>query len=765
MRCLLLRLPVWVGGALLLLSAPAEAEVQLRRPSMDRVDVVSDGVPTWKIGFATYERHVTSRLIPVDADHVFFAHGCALHLIDTRKGVVIRRWIFPDGIDEVHADGAAFRVQTSRPKSDDEPLLPRSTLIGLDLPAPAYWIDNLLLFRVASLEGSLFDRDSHFDPEFQEGVRIKRIPLVRQDAEQLLLDVKEAARRNPFQARLAVVEALLMNDAGRQEEADAVFRDAMDQKTNHFGELFWIAAYLEYADKPEWSRLAFDRASETFWKEGSDPRLVSFLLPRLIMGYLPYELRTELPVSRRAELSERLYRMAPYVQGSSAAWSALASYFDENGDPKQAALWRGRAAESVTHSGYIWEFGSYAARAMWFVAASLLAVIVYGYVLHRRYALQRRLLWPGWANWLHRHDPRWSLSLWNRRDRLSLAFVLLLFWLGLGAFGVWSETAVLTDSSPISAGAGSYRAPVTRVFLESLAETPERNFLLAFSMQQQGEAAAAESLYRKAPHSAEAWNNLGVLEADQGRIQESGASFRKALDIDPQISEAALNLGRPTEGYWADIHRRYSPGQKMLATPSHDLIYRATRGDLSQFAVRILPGPFIAARAIKNIGSSYYDRYSLDSPLPIRLAIQFCGLWTWGLSLILCAWLLILYRAPYQEVIAAPARGHWLLELVVPGTSRRWKVWGGLLLTFFVYGVLETAFHRSTHTWFTLTPIGSRALGLSDAMLPDVQGVWPPDASSRFWTLGPEFLAALIFALNAVAVLRDFIADRKQGPL
>ena len=742
MRGFFSRLALTTAGALFLLAAPAVAEVRLTRPAPGRIEVVSDGVSPWRIPFSTYDRLTTPTLVSLSADRVFFVHGSVLHLIDSKNGVVIRRWIFPDGIDTVRAEGSVFRVQTSR--TDSEQPLTRTTTIGLDLPAPAYWMDNLLLYRIASFEGSIFDRESHLERYVGDNARTRRAPLARQDAERLLVDVKEAVRRNPFQVRLAVVEALLLKDIGRQEQADAVFRSAMVRTTNQYGELFWIAHYLEEAEESEWAGIASDRAVQTFLEQGSDPRLVSLVLPKLLMGYLPYDLRVETTADRRSEMSERLYRMAPYVQGSSAAWSALAEFFEESGNLQQASLWRTRAAESAKQSGYVWEFGNYAARTMRLAVAFLLAAILFCVVLQRRYA------------------PRSSVAFWDRRDRLALVFLLLTFWLSLGAFGAMGETAALIDSMPVSVGAGSLRAPVTRAFLENLGKTPERNFLLALSLQQQGELEGAESLYRSLPKSAEAWNNLGVLQAAQGRVHESATSFKSALKIDSEMNEAALNLGQPTKGYWAVVHRQYLPAQKMLAMPSHEMVYRAIRGPLSHLVSRILMGPFSAARALKAIEFSYYESFEVNSPLPLRLAIQLRNVWTWGLSLILGAVLLALHRVPYREVTQPPSQWHWLLQLAAAGTSRRWKVCGGLVLGLFVYGILENVFHYDGYrTWFNWSYISGKALGLSPALTPAFENAWPPHTSTGLWSQSPVILVALILAVNAVIVLRASRAGTK----
>jgi tetratricopeptide (TPR) repeat protein len=433
-------------------------------------------------------------------------------------------------------------------------------------------------------------------------------------------------------------------------------------------------------------------------------------------------------------------------------------YFDEAGDHPQAALWQARAAESARQSGYIWEFGVYTARALRLTLALLAAVIVYGVILQGRYAPARRLLrQPGFRNWLRRRDPRWSLSFWSRRDRLAMTLLVLFLWLTFGVFGTFGESGARMESAPQSFGAGSLRATDARSFLESLAESPDRNFLLALSLHQQGEHAAAEPLYRAVSHSAEAWNNLGVLLADQGRAQESADSFRKALEIDPEMKEAAFNLGQPATGYWVDLHRERLPGQKMLATPSHDMVYRAMRGPLPQFAGHILMGPFSAARALKTIQYWSYEASNQDAPLPLRIVTGIRILWTLGLCLVFGGLLLLLYVAPYREVLRTPSRWHRFLQLAGPGASPRWQALGGIVLGLFVYFIFESAF-QDYFAWFNWPLASGRAFGLPTTLKAAFQNAWPPAASTTTWSIAS---AALLFAVNAVMVLHEFGTRKK----
>ncbi|MBI3268334.1 MAG: tetratricopeptide repeat protein [Planctomycetes bacterium] len=55
-------------------------------------------------------------------------------------------------------------------------------------------------------------------------------------------------------------------------------------------------------------------------------------------------------------------------------------------------------------------------------------------------------------------------------------------------------------------------------------------------------AAIAEA-FKEAPESAEAWQRLAEIAADEGKFEEAETDFRRCLSIDPDRAIAALNLG------------------------------------------------------------------------------------------------------------------------------------------------------------------------------------------------------------------------------
>src|SRR6185436_18127685 len=95
------------------------AEVKLVRPDKNqksRLAIVSDGPTPWMLryfsAFGANGPYIQGKLIRVDADRMLFVHGIVLHLIDTKNGVVLRRWVLSERIEGVRVDGEKFHVMT-----------------------------------------------------------------------------------------------------------------------------------------------------------------------------------------------------------------------------------------------------------------------------------------------------------------------------------------------------------------------------------------------------------------------------------------------------------------------------------------------------------------------------------------------------------------------------------------------------------------------------------------------------------------------------
>ena len=88
---------------------------------------------------------------------------------------------------------------------------------------------------------------------------------------------------------------------------------------------------------------------------------------------------------------------------------------------------------------------------------------------------------------------------------------------------------------------GSCRCPA------QTAPSADRQRETAISLEQQGQLPEAEAAWRALlsvhPRNAEAYANLGLLEARQEHYAEAVPLYRKAIALDPAIPGLQLNLG------------------------------------------------------------------------------------------------------------------------------------------------------------------------------------------------------------------------------
>jgi tetratricopeptide (TPR) repeat protein len=747
-----------VIAALALTPGRAEAEVKFARDPEDRnrLIIVSDGPSPWKLRFYDFSGgnspFVKSWLVPVNAERTLFAHGLFLHLIDTKNGVLLSRWFFSDQIAEVRVEGEKFHVRTVLEDQTNE-----TFTLTEDSPSPPHWMHNLIFHRVLEYEGTWFSRAVGLEPGYDPASKriTPRKPLPRQDAERLLVEVEDAVRRDRFHPQLGVCLALLMRDLGRKS-ADDFFRNTIERPTNAYGELFLIAEGLEDGGDPEWAALAFEAAYTRMWQQGVDPRMMYGTPPRLVLANVPYDLRLEIPDEKRVKLVERLYRIGPYIEGSYAGWSRMGDYLELRGDPKSAAIWRVRAGEAAAKNFYAWESIFNLESIFRAMVTLVLCVILYYIALQRRYAPQRRLNRGGrsWLSQVFRLSPL-SMTCWDRRDRVTIYLLFAVFWLLAGLSGAFAEAALNRLMWPIAGSSGSLRAPVVQAYLKGLPPSPDRDSLLALSLQQAERHDEAESLYRDLPNSAWKWNNLGVLQASAGRTQESAISFEQAVSLDSTMPEAAFNLGRPVTDLWVELHARYLPGKKMLAAPHHDVFHRAQRGSYSHIAGRAARGPYPGWLSLEKLALVHQDRsFSNDSSL---LFFGVVGIWGGaGVFLVLFAGAII---SAERKVSQSPGRFHWLLELLLPGTSRQWGYFGGLVLAISFWAAIE--FLTVQQLWTTPSDMAwgpfeiaggvGRTFGLPPSS-PAWTSPWPVELG-WFWETGTAWLAVAAFAINAILVI------------
>jgi tetratricopeptide (TPR) repeat protein len=111
----------------------------------------------------------------------------------------------------------------------------------------------------------------------------------------------------------------------------------------------------------------------------------------------------------------------------------------------------------------------------------------------------------------------------KRKVRLALAATVALLLLGGGAFG-WRHNE------------------------RKKARAAVHHYNLGIVQHENGQVDDAIASYRKAieldPKLTEAYNNLGTILADKGQVDEAIACFRKAIELEPKLTAAHNNLGR-----------------------------------------------------------------------------------------------------------------------------------------------------------------------------------------------------------------------------
>jgi len=228
--------------------------------------------------------------------------------------------------------------------------------------------------------------------------------------------------------------------------------------------------------------------------------------------------------------------------------------------------------------------------------AAALALVLHSLILYARYRPQRRLDLAtqrksgSFLRFFHFLNSQY----WSRRERLGFFTIVFVGWFTLGLAQQYADAILNMASMPVSIGGGSYAGPVNIAALKShFYASSEQDLMLAIAYQQDGQRDQAQRLYRNLPQFAESWNNLGVILKNTGKDQEARAAFEKALQLDPKLAEAALNLGRPPSDFWTEQHQIYLPGRPMLTPPRGEQVDRALLGGSPvRLCLRALGGPF-----------------------------------------------------------------------------------------------------------------------------------------------------------------------------
>jgi len=571
--------------------APTEgAEIQLSRTSETLLEITGgSGAQAWRLRYGTLNLY-NKLLVTTDGGSAWFSHGSWLRLIDTKKGAVIGRWRFPGQIVRLAPEGTKVQVEVEDRLSDDQ-VFRRTYISDPGVPAVPYWPNGQLgLYRVQIVEAQTAWPSVSFAPPLESG------KVSAEQVRKAVPELEEAVHRDPTAPWLRIALGKMLLDAG-DPRATEVFQEAVWVPTTDFTELFGISAYLDDLNQREAARTAFERGYQGFLEHGNDPRLFTVLIGGLILHARSFARNPEtLPSEQRQELIGRIYKIMPHGEGAELAWRLYSDYLEKTRRADQARVWRARA-EDARAASFVMGPAVYLDHAILIILASSLAAVLLFLVLYARYAPQRRLTvaavsQPGG---LPRGFALFNLEYWNRRQRVAFLTVVLIGWFTAGVAGGFVQGILRLAAMPIGMGMSTVAGPATAWYLENrLPATPERGLLRATAYQQDGETEKAERLYHGLPQFAESWNNLGVILKNAGKEQEARQAFEQALRVNPGLAEAALNLGRPPQSLWTELHQKYPPNRPMLAPPQRDRAYRAFYGgSLGKRCLQELAGPLV----------------------------------------------------------------------------------------------------------------------------------------------------------------------------
>lgn len=714
-------------------SAPAQT-VRVERNASSVAVLGGTGQATWRIQYGTLLNAVwEARVLVVSPDRAYFAHGPWLRLIDTTRGIVVGRWRFASDIKEIMAGsgGPLISVRVKLPPwaRKDSEVFQFDPEVG---NAPTWELGALLSYRAAEVEAW----------QLVKNITSERDPWAAtiKSAAAAVPIFEDLVRRDPNAPWLRVALGKLLRDAG-DPRAGRAFADVLRAQSNDFTEWFRIAAMLEYMPIPEreLASAAYDRAYTDFLARDRDPRLMDNLIARMIL-YSPYGPKPDaVPDADRRRHLERMYQLAPVVEGSEIAWAQYASSLNARGDTEAARIWRERAAIARRESLHLGNLDIQLTydRLLLLALGSVLAALLLSATLYLKYRPQSQLAMMSATRQRRVMSMRFLNSdYWSRRERATFLVIAVTGWIAVGLSLPYHRVVEKAVSQHIRVGEIGGPDEV-EFLLRTVPESPERDLLAAIADHTTGELADAERGYRALSQFAVSWNNLGVILARTGRAEEAHRAFAHALQIEPRLAEATLNTGGAPQDLATEMHRKYVPGTPMIAVPGREHFLRAYLGrEWTGRYWRSLMGPVTAFppyRPDMDIGGSQVRTTVTGLLVGVFLALSL-ALWT---------------VVPFRDVTLPPGRPARMLEFVLPGVSHSWRWAGGPVLLAFSVLVLALVLDWAVGTPYMLARLlnlgFSRAFGLPSAAINDVN----PSITAIAVTLGALYLA------NWVLIRRD----------
>jgi tetratricopeptide (TPR) repeat protein len=625
------------------------------------IEVRKGGSAPWKLRYGLAASNSSDKvdethLVKEGPNRAYFSHGQCLRRLDTERGMVLGRWLMPGIVTRIVPQGENGKAEITT----QEPLPGKDPSVLTFVFDPLHPEGRTTVTHESILENLLPEREavSLYGIEAMSAYR----------ARALIQEMQEAVRRDPLSPWFRIILGKLLLEAG-DPGAETTFEEAI-RPLSSYVELLPMSGFLENLRVGRIADEAFERGYRNFLQGGNDPRLVTSILPRLWLYPVDWK---KIAPERKAAVAERIYQLTPYAEAADLAWQ---EYSLSATTPEEHRLWLNRAEEARKRSGHI-----FAPLILQFDIAMLVNVAcgsacwLFIAICYVRYRLQRRYDRTGarpveWRNRL----AFFNLQYWSVPQRIGFLFIFPVAWLCYGWMGQSIGPAMLMGEAPISMASGNLATPSTRQFLQQrLSATPGRDFLMAFSFQQAGDYPAATRLYQLLPQYAESWNNLGAILRIQGREIDGVAAFHHALQLDPNLPEAAFNLGRPIFNYWVQIHQQYVPNAPMLSPPPRRVWLNAFAG-----------GSLSRRLARASWGQLHPWDWNMKSMAVTSVAAKASSV-LWVLSEAALALTVLLFIFPDRPVQQAPGIAGKILGLLFPGIAREWSYAGGLVLVVWIF--------------------------------------------------------------------------------
>jgi tetratricopeptide (TPR) repeat protein len=435
-----------------------------------------------------------------------------------------------------------------------------------------------------------------------------------------------------------------------------------------------LAARFEAIRQPELAQGALERAKREFAAAGFDPgfpiskeALAAFGDP---LGEARRLFAAQNPV-RGASWLEYVRATTPRFPGYNVVYGEFASYLEGQGRSAEGADWRRLSAELDSGTSYglgdqgytrLEAFGALG------LGLTLACYLLLQFVLMLKYYPQqtRDLVTHGGRFGATSRAPlvrlRHSLIAYQTITEKLIGVLLLVG--AVGGLGVWQyarQAGEFVRTSSLNVGTAGGAA-----YYQSLGNVPMPGsaFLTGLGAQLEGDTNRALESYENAKSLPGAVNNAGAIWQARGDAPRAQSEFSRALELDPTLAPAKLNLGNAAEGYRVAFHNAFRKGLPMLETFSPRQLAELRFGAPEQEFVRMARDPWV---------------YLTGLPLPIPD-------WARGIVAVLVlgalAWAVLWLFVPRVRSAGTAPRSilYHLGAILVPGTGLADEVWGVLLL-------------------------------------------------------------------------------------